>query len=71
MNHLAVLIPAPLLFAAFIVPLVGLLHKGWVPAVALLGAGLAAAASAAGMWTVLRKWNVALSLGQLGAAGRN
>lgn len=53
MNHLPVLIPVPLLFAAFIVPLAGLLHKGLVPVVALLGAGISAAAAAAGLWTVL------------------
>ena len=46
MNHLPVLIPVPLLFAAFIVPLAGLLHKGLVPVVALLGAGISAATAA-------------------------
>ncbi|MGZ8465967.1 MAG: proton-conducting transporter transmembrane domain-containing protein [Candidatus Binatia bacterium] len=63
MNHLAVLIPLPLLFAAFIVPLAGLLHKGLVPAVALLGVGLAAAASVLGMWTVVHHGTLRYHLG--------
>ena len=63
MNHLAVLIPGPLLFAAFIVPLAGLLHKGLVPAVALLGVGLAAAASVWGMWTVVHQGTLRYHLG--------
>ncbi len=63
MNHLAVLIPLPLLFAAFIVPLAGLLHKGLVPAVALLGVGLAAAASVWGMWTVVHQGTLRYHLG--------
>ncbi|HSQ13086.1 MAG TPA: monovalent cation/H+ antiporter subunit D family protein [Candidatus Deferrimicrobium sp.] len=63
MNHLAVLIPGPLLFAAFIVPLTGLLHKGLVPAVALLGVGLAAAASVLGMWTVVHQGTLRYHLG--------
>ena len=63
MNHLTVLIPVPLLFAAFIVPLAGLLHKGLVPAVALLGAGISAAASAAGLWTVLHQGTLRYHLG--------
>ncbi|MGZ8478262.1 MAG: proton-conducting transporter transmembrane domain-containing protein [Candidatus Binatia bacterium] len=63
MNHLAVLIPGPLLFAAFIVPLAGLLHKGLVPAVALLGVGLAAAASVWGMWAVVHQGTLRYHLG--------
>ncbi len=63
MNHLPVLIPLPLLFAAFIVPLAGLLHKGLVPAVALLGAGLSVAASATGLWTVLSNGTLRYHLG--------
>lgn len=63
MNQLAILIPAPLLFAAFIVPLVGLLHKGLVPAVAWLGAGFAGTASVASLWTVLRGGTLRYHLG--------
>ncbi|MGZ8496072.1 MAG: monovalent cation/H+ antiporter subunit D family protein [Candidatus Binatia bacterium] len=63
MNHLAVLIPGPLLFAAFIVPLAGLLHKRLVPAVALLGVGLAAAASVWGMWAVVHQGTLRYHLG--------
>ena len=63
MNHLAVLIPVPLLLAAFIVPLAGLLHKGLVPAVALLGVAVSAAAAAAGLWTVLKAGTLRYHLG--------
>jgi len=62
-NHLAVLIPAPLLFAAFVVPLAGLLHKGLVPPLALVGAGVSAAVSGLGMWTVLQQGTLRYHLG--------
>jgi multicomponent Na+:H+ antiporter subunit D len=62
-NHLAVLIPVPLLLAAFIVPLAGLLHKGLVPAVALMGVAVSAAAAAAGLWTVLKAGTLRYHLG--------
>jgi multicomponent Na+:H+ antiporter subunit D len=40
-THIPVLIPAPLLLAAFLVPLASMLHRGLVPAVALVGSGSA------------------------------
>jgi multicomponent Na+:H+ antiporter subunit D len=62
-NHLPVLIPVPLLFAAFIVPLAGLLHKRLVLTVALLGAGISVAASVTGLWTVLSQGTLRYHLG--------
>ena len=53
MNHLPILIPAPLFIAAFLVPLAGLMHPSLVPAVALLGAGTAAVAAVVGLYKVL------------------
>ncbi|HEY7554882.1 MAG TPA: monovalent cation/H+ antiporter subunit D family protein [Candidatus Binatia bacterium] len=53
MNHLPILIPAPLLLAAFLVPLAGMLHKGLVPAVALVGSGSAAIFAALGLRKVI------------------
>jgi multicomponent Na+:H+ antiporter subunit D len=52
-THIPVLIPAPLLLAAFLVPLAGMLHKGLVPAVALAGSGSAAIFAAHGLCRVL------------------
>lgn len=53
MTHIPVLIPAPLLLAAFLVPLAGLLHKGLVAAVALAGSAAAAAFAVLGLRKVI------------------
>src|SRR5688572_213914 len=52
-NHLPVLIPASLLFAAFLVPLAGLLHKSLAAGIAVAGSGLAAGFSLASLYKVL------------------
>ena len=53
MNHLPVLIPASLLFAAFLVPLAGLLRKSLAAGIAVAGSGLAALFSLASLYKVL------------------
>ncbi len=53
MNHLPVLIPAALFIAAFLVPLAGMIRKALVPAVTLLGAGVATSAAVLGLFRVL------------------
>lgn len=53
MNHLPVLIPASLLFAAFLVPLAGLLRKSLAAGIAVAGSGLAAVFSLASLYQVL------------------
>ncbi len=53
MNHLPVLIPAALLFAAFLIPLAGLWRKDLAHCIALAGSALAAALSISGLWKVL------------------
>jgi multicomponent Na+:H+ antiporter subunit D len=52
-NHLPVLIPASLLFAAFLVPLAGLLRKSLAAGIAVAGSGLAALFSLASLYKVL------------------
>jgi multicomponent Na+:H+ antiporter subunit D len=52
-THIPVLIPASLLLAAFLVPLAGMLHKGLVPALALLGSASAAGFAIFGLHRVL------------------
>ena len=63
MNHLPVLIPAPLFLAAFLIPLVGVLHKGLVPVVALAGSGSAAIAAVLGLSAVLADGTLRYRLG--------
>ena len=63
MNHLPILIPAPLFIAAFLVPLAGLMHQSLVPVVALLGAGTAAAAAVVGLYKVLASGALHYQLG--------
>ena len=63
MNHLPILIPASLFIAAFLVPLAGLMHRGLVPAVALLGAGAAVVAAVSGLSKVLAVGAIHYQLG--------
>ncbi len=63
MNHLPILIPAALLFAAFLIPLAGLWRKNLASAVALTGSGLAAACSMTGLWVVLSEAKLRYRLG--------
>ena len=63
MSHIPVLIPAPLLLAAFLVPLAGMLHKGLVPAVALAGSAAAAAFAVLGLRKVIAEGPLHYELG--------
>ena len=63
MNHLPVLIPAALLFAAFLIPLAGLWRKALAHGIALAGSALAAALSIVGLLTVLRAGALRYHLG--------
>jgi len=62
-THIPVLIPAPLLLAAFLVPLAGMLHKGLVPAVALAGSAAAAAFAVLGLRKVIAEGPLHYELG--------
>jgi multicomponent Na+:H+ antiporter subunit D len=62
-THLPILIPASLFLAAFLIPLAGLVRKGLVTAVALLGASTATGAAVLGLFTVLAEGPLHYPLG--------
>jgi multicomponent Na+:H+ antiporter subunit D len=62
-SHLPILIPAALLFTAFLVPLAGLWRKNLVSILAITGTGLSSLFAFVGLWRVLGEGTLHYRLG--------